>query len=716
MNTRSIHPGKAAAPCGRTGPRRRPPCARRLLTVQAWLCVLTGPVVAQSAFVQENPEAFFATGSQGAATRVHHVDKATGQVRTGVVNGATGEIAWEGPFSSGVENTTGAALWRTSAGTGVDLLALTSPAHNRVEMPPTATTDAVGYTVTGVVGPSLLAGLDPAASTGTHFVLASVENDAPTPLQISAYGVLNDVTSTLASPDVPRAANRVKLKTGAASRGALIVDGRVQVAAISGAGALSFPTGFTVPSPATARWTYGWFKNEALEPRSQFIDFTPGESTFRLHQVTEPTANNFSFAAPVSFTLGGALEQLSVVQIAGTPRLVAVFLDGSAALYDFNGVAAPVLKASYSAPPDGYRFGLTAGGGRLALLTDNDWRVFEASGASPSTIPIASGALPALRPRAAAQNAFITQGEPFADPAARLTGGGQYDEWTSDPATPDGQPRPLTAPVLLRGDRFAGELDGLVLATPSRVVAAQGAGRFLLPNQHTPDASVASFGSSAQNLRPDVTFSPAPGNYAPALAQSGDTGGDPAAAVTVRLVSTQGTTVYYRINAADAWTAYDPGSPLAVYTTQTIEARTSGSAIRRGTYTVAVQNLSVPPVTDADLNGLADGWEQLFGLSDPNADPDGDGANNLTEQNAGTDPLDPLSSPGTTPLEQVFLTSSTSPDGNTLTLTWPANIGPVVLQRATSLSSWAPVVPQPSGNTYSTPINTQRDFFRLVRP
>ena len=710
MKTRGDTPSTAA------GSRRWCHALRRVMMISAWLGLFTGPAAAQTAFVQENSEGFFATGSQGPGTRVHLVDKVSGQVRTGLVNGVTGGIAWEGPFASGVQDATGAALWRTSAGTGVDLLALTSPDHNRVEVPPTASTDGTGYNVAGVVGPSVLAGLEPASSTGTHFVLVSVENGAPTPFQISAYGVLNDVTGTLATPDAPRAANRARLKTGTVSRAALVFDGRVQVAAVSGAGALNFPTGFTVPSPATARWTYGWFKNEAVEPRSQFLEFTPGESSFRLHQVTEPAANTFDFAAPVSFTLGGALEQLSVMPIAGTPRLVAIFADGSAALYDFNGVAAPALRASYSAPPGGYRFGLTAGGGRLALLTDGEWRVFEASGASPSSIPLASGALPPLRPGAAAQNAFITQGEPFADPAARLTGGGQYDEWTSDPATPDGQPRPLTAAVALRGDRFAGEADGLQLATASRVVAAQGVGRFLLPNQHTADASVASFGTSAQNLRPDVTFSPSPGSYAPALPQSGDTGGDPAAAVTVRLASTHGAPVYYRLGAAGVWSAYDPASPLAVNATQTIEARTPGSAIRRGTYTIAVASLSVPPVTDADLNGLADGWEQLFGLDDPNADGDGDGVNNLTEQNAGTDPLDPLSSPGADPLEQIFIASSTSPDGNTLTLTWPPDIGPVVLQRATSLSGWAPVSPQPVGNTYTTPIDTQRDFFRLVRP
>jgi hypothetical protein len=350
------------------------------------------------------------------------------------------------------------------------------------------------------------------------------------------------------------------------------------------------------------------------------------------------------------------------------------------------------------------------------LLTAHDWRVFNASGASPSTIPLASGVLPGLRPGAVAQNVFITQGEPLADPAAVLAGGSQLDEWTSDPATPNGQPRPLTAAVNVRTDRFGGEAAGLVLAATARSVAAQGAGRFLLPNQHTPDASVASFGTAAQNLRADVMFSPAPGVYAPALVQSGDTGGDAAAAVTVRLSSTDGAPVLYRLDASFPWSAYDPATPIVINATRTIEARTATSPIRRGTYTVAVQSLAVPSATDSDQDGLADAWEQLFGQTDPNADPDGDGANNVTEQNAGSDPLDPLSTPGLTPLEQINLVSATSPDGQTLTLTWPANIGPIELQRGTSLNDWAPVAPQPAANSYTVPVSDQRSFFRLVRP
>ena len=438
----------------------------------------------------------------------------------------------------------------------------------------------------------------------------------------------------------------------------------------------------------------------------------PGESVVRVRQVTEALPGQYAFAAAVEFDLGAPLEQVSVLPLASSSRLVAVFSDGSAALFAFDGVSAPSTLASYAAI--GSEFALPVGNGRFALVSGTEWRVHDGAVASPSAVPLASGLLPTLRPGAAAQNMFVLEGEPFADPLAHVVGGNQFDQWTMVPGLPDGQPRPLSSAQNVRSDVFSGEESGLTLLTAARTVPAQGGNRFLLPNQHRADASVASFLTPVQATRADIVFSPAPGTYAPALPQPGDTAGDAAAAVTVRIAATDAGTVLWREVGGDTWAAVPVGG-ISISSTTTLEARTATSPLRRATYTVAGSSLEVPTALDADLNGLADAWERAFAQTDPNADPDGDGFNNLSEQNAGSDPLDALSVPPTG-LEDVQLASETSADGATLTISWPAGAGPVVLQVSSDFVDWQPVDPQPAANVYTTPLSEERAFYRLVRP
>jgi hypothetical protein len=90
--------------------------------------------------------------------------------------------------------------------------------------------------------------------------------------------------------------------------------------------------------------------------------------------------------------------------------------------------------------------------------------------------------------------------------------------------------------------------------------------------------------------------------------------------------------------------------------------------------------------------------------------------NNLTEQNAGTAPLDSSTLPGLTPLSQITLVASPGLDGQNRVLSWPAGIGPAILECSSNFQDWSPMDPQPAGNRYSAPITGERGFFRLVKP
>jgi len=53
--------------------------------------------------------------------------------------------------------------------------------------------------------------------------------------------------------------------------------------------------------------------------------------------------------------------------------------------------------------------------------------------------------------------------------------------------------------------------------------------------------------------------------------------------------------------------------------------------------------INITSPADADQNGLPDQWELLYGISDPDGDADGDGATNIQEYRAGTNPTNALS-------------------------------------------------------------------------
>jgi sialate O-acetylesterase len=120
-------------------------------------------------------------------------------------------------------------------------------------------------------------------------------------------------------------------------------------------------------------------------------------------------------------------------------------------------------------------------------------------------------------------------------------------------------------------------------------------------------------------------------------------------------------------------------------------------------------------LADTDGDGMPDYWEILYALSDPAGDADGDGATNLAEFIAGTNPRDNTS---------VFkLTSSPTTDAATLALQFEALAARTyTVQYSDDLSgSWQKYYDIAAGpNTRSelltVPMNTARRLFRVITP
>lgn len=157
---------------------------------------------------------------------------------------------------------------------------------------------------------------------------------------------------------------------------------------------------------------------------------------------------------------------------------------------------------------------------------------------------------------------------------------------------------------------------------------------------------------------------------------------------------------------SDFTVSAQPASPVTSNGTTTVGITFDPSSTGTKTATVSIVNndanespyqFAISGNTDADNDGLPDGWETLYNVTDPNADNDGDGMSNRDEFIAGTLPRDGTS---------VFRIKSIVSDANGCEVSFDSLTGRVyrVESRDNFTDTWT-LVEQKTGNGSQLTVN-----------
>ena len=664
-----------------------------------------GPAV----WVTETPLEFISAGkwSPGSAGQdLMVVDKATGLARVGERNG--NDFIWS-ELPTGMNEITTATILRPVA--GMDSLAVSSQTWNAIQITQPGATPVT--LMPPVVGPQTLVRLSTGQLTGAVqedlLVFSNLGNSGTGEIMggISAAG-----TPLFQEPveDLPLRAQVLTLSPQTSQpvlasmrAGLLRVDPLTRAAGIE-------VSGFNVTStPADLRWTAS--PNATYSVPADTTTIT--QSNISFVQLAAGKTKPSGVSATYNYDLGNAISTLDTVPFAdpGTPSLNCLLAvrftatPDAISLYRLVPPSTAVLVETLSAAPNETMAAVVTMGNEFLVLSGPQGRVQNwqryaqpAPGANPALV--GSGSLPSQRPRAAKPNLFAFDLEPFVNDGAQLLTSTNDGDWTS-----------VLGPTAAEKETDTGFLGGLTNAQSLSLPA----GNFILGNQVLPTASTAGFGPVAGLVRPTVTFTPSPGGYAPL---------NPGASFEVTLTTSVATDeIYFRRPSDTSWQLYQAAAPPALTGNSTLLAISRNpttnalSPLRSGSYTFAPLPPAIPAATvDSNSNGLSDAFERAFGLTDPNSDADGDGINNLTEQNAGTDPLDALSPAPAAPPELKLEFSQQAANDGLIHLAWPAGLAGIVLETSADMITWTPVVPQPVGNSYSDTPAQGRKFYRLDRP
>jgi hypothetical protein len=604
------------------------------------LLLLLGTTTGVSAFVNEGPGEFSATGdfNGDGAPDFLIVDRATGAFRIGY-NTGVGAYTWAEPRASGVEHVDSVSVGRLLQTTR-DSVAIASVIANRVNLfdVPTASGAAVPSSVfTPGIGPNFAVAINlPGGGDTAHadLVIGTSQNNAPNTGRYALVRNNAGATTLLLEANYPllSSGNRLSLKTaGPEFLGAIANVGATAELRIfsPNSGSLNQVVAVAGLQPGT-RFSVGNFSGGTF---SHVLTWLPGQSSFLSHAATEPLPATYALSAGTSYDLGSPVSQLVTLPGATTGRLLAIFNDGTARVYEFNGASAPTLVQEIT--PD-------AGERVTSVLPtgNNEFVAFSGTGnvSKSSRAYTKSGngytaglrvALPAITPLSAGANVFLFQGEPFVSTNPGLLRSVNAGDWTSDLSIVPGAPATFVADVW----NYDGETAGLRNPTSVNFGAVAPSTSFGLVNQYANFISIFSRAPALGNEVVEIKIAPAPGEHK--------------VAINVALSTTlPGAQLYYRTASNSSWTLYSAPFPLFKSTTVQYYGVPAASTAKSRIHTAEYTFPTPPSTQDSDRDGIPDYVELAEGLN-PNGgtDEDGDGFTDLNELVAGTDPTSALDFP-----------------------------------------------------------------------
>jgi hypothetical protein len=416
---------------------------------------------------------------------------------------------------------------------------------------------------------------------------------------------------------------------------------------------------------ADSRHTAGRFGGSGY---SSYIVHVPGENSF-LHVAQQSGGGGAPFDTPATwpadFPIGSAYALSSQI-FTSNDWLLLVSVDGATAqLLDFTLGGGPVLRQAFTAPPGtSFTAALSQPGGNFILLNGSGGRSsgWQRAGFDGNAHTLsASLPMPAIRRTSAVATLFAYSAEPWVDPSAELLSLRRVGDWTVSAM-------PGSAAFL----NDLGVPSGL--GSPASTSLPGLGASFNLPSQVRADASLATLGPALNGTRPAVVFAPPPGDYR----QPEDAGGLPVPLkVTLTAEGRPADSIRFRIDGGP-WQSYAPDAapPVApaLASSALLEAFAElpggvHSAVARGQYAIgATSPLATAPFVDENNDGIDDRWAEAMGVSSATEDRDGDGADAKAEHDAGTDPNDPNSHPGTLPGDPVLVITGFDPLGRVASL------------------------------------------------